>query len=251
MRYRWLAVLAPSVALGHGCEVALRRDLPQSGIQAVYLTWQRDPTTTMTVHWLTRGDHGDDALTWTPRGEESWQHLLGAHRPVPHSDRLVHTVELTELSPGDDYLFRIAGARREYAFRTMPADADEPITFVVGGDVYRAEFDRRIYDQAARRDPMFVLIGGDPRQHCVKVLRYFVPEIALTQFNRLSVLTLPELGESLRNLDLWDVDRESQGESSRESRESRRERNGERPAQRVSRHPRRFKGARGARRRGS
>jgi hypothetical protein len=43
----------------------------------------------------------------------------------------------------------------------MPADAEEPITFVVGGDVYRAEFDRRVYDQAARRDPMFVWIGGD------------------------------------------------------------------------------------------
>ena len=161
MRCRWLVVLVPSVILGQGCHVALTRDLPPSGTQAVYLSWQRDPTTTMTVHWLTRPEHGSDALTWTPRGEESWQRALGAHRPVPHSDHLLHTVELTELTPGGDYRFRIAGDRRDYAFRTMPADAGEPITFVVGGDLYREGFDQRMYVQAARRDPMFALIGGD------------------------------------------------------------------------------------------
>ncbi len=161
MRYRWLAVFAPLMVLGQACEVGQRHDLPPSGTQSVYLTWQRDPTTTMTVQWLTRPEHGSDEVTWTPRGEESWHRVLGAHRPLPHSDHVVHTVELTGLTPGGDYRFRIADDHRDYAFRTMPADADEPITFVVGGDLYQGRFDSRMFIQAARRDPMFALLGGD------------------------------------------------------------------------------------------
>ncbi len=156
-----LLLTAVWVAAGQGCGVPLRRELPQSGPQAVYLTWQRDPTTTMTVHWLSAGVENDDVLAWTRRGEDAWRTAVGAHQPLPQSDRLLHTVELTDLEPGGDYVFRIDGDPGAYAFRTMPADAREPITFVVGGDAYKERFDERIYIEAARTDPMFALIGGD------------------------------------------------------------------------------------------
>ena len=149
------------LAAGQGCAVELHRPLPSSGPQAVYLTWQRDPTTTMTVCWLSVGVENDDALTWTRRGEDAWQTAVGAHSVLPHSDRLIHTVELTDLQPGGDYVFSVDGDPSVHAFRTMPADAREPITFVVGGDCYKERFDERMYIEAARTDPMFALIGGD------------------------------------------------------------------------------------------
>ncbi len=114
----------------------------------------------MTIHWLSRGEADVDAIAWTPRDEDTWRRATGMRHPLPHSDRVVHTVELTGLDPGHDYRFRIERDTTVYAFRTMPADASEPITFVAGGDVYKETFDKKMYVEAAARDPMFAIIGG-------------------------------------------------------------------------------------------
>ena len=152
----------PCVVIGTGCTtMALRRPLPRSGPHGVYLTWQRDPTTTMSIHWLSRGESGVGAIAWTPRDEDTWRAETATSHALPHSNRVVHSVELTGLDPDRDYRFRIEGAAAIHAFRTMPADASEPITFVAGGDVYKETFDKKMYVEAAARDPMFALIGGD------------------------------------------------------------------------------------------
>ncbi len=135
-----------------------------SGPHGIYLTWQGDPTTTMTVHWLSRGEAEVDEIAWTPGGpdgSDAWRRATGTRHPLPHSDRVVHTVELTGLDPDGDYRFRIEGGADVHAFRTMPADASEPITFIAGGDIYKETFDTTMYDVAAAQDPMFAIIGGD------------------------------------------------------------------------------------------
>ncbi|MHC4802839.1 MAG: purple acid phosphatase family protein [Planctomycetota bacterium] len=128
----------------------------------VYLTWQGDPTTTMTVQWLAaEGVTGDDVSFGPADGSQRWI-LTGGHHRFPHSDRVVHVAELTGLEPGRDYRFRIGGLPEEHAFRTMPADASRPVTFIVGGDVHRrGRVDERMYRTAAAQDPMFVVLGGD------------------------------------------------------------------------------------------
>lgn len=132
---------------------------------AVYLTWQRDPTTTMTIHWHS-GEGGSDDVQYRRLDQEVWHRIRGSHHPMPYSDRIVHVVELTDLLPGTDYRFRFGENSAEFKFRTMPADMSKPIRFVVGGDTM-GDFDMfgEWYENTcrlvAKQDPMFTVIGGD------------------------------------------------------------------------------------------
>ncbi|MFQ5932373.1 MAG: fibronectin type III domain-containing protein, partial [Nitrospiraceae bacterium] len=100
---------------------------------AVYLTWQRDPTTTMTVQWHSVGAR-EDVVQYQRLDERGWHTTVGTHHPMPHSDRIVHVAELTDLEPGTDYRFRFGENSVAFTFRTMSRDARRPIRFVVGGD---------------------------------------------------------------------------------------------------------------------
>jgi hypothetical protein len=158
---RWFlrVTLLAGLLIGAGCASAR---WPDDTPALVYLTWQDDPTTTMTVQWLSAEGVTGDQLAFGRSGEARRQTVEGRSRWLTDTDRVVHTVELTGLEPGRDYRFRISGLAEEFAFRTMPADADTPVTFVVGGDVHRrSALDDRIFRAAASRDPMFAVLGGD------------------------------------------------------------------------------------------
>lgn len=86
---------------------------------ALYLTWQRDPTTTMTIHWLTVGEARSGAHFRRP-GETAWKTTSGTSHPLPATDRFVHTVELTGLVAGTNYEFCFAPGEKTFQFRTMP-----------------------------------------------------------------------------------------------------------------------------------
>ncbi|MHC4710205.1 MAG: purple acid phosphatase family protein, partial [Planctomycetota bacterium] len=140
----------------------MRGRWPDDTPALVYLTWQGDPTTTMTVQWLSAEGVTGDEVAFGRAGEPRLRTVTGQHEPLTETDRVVHTVELTGLEPGGDYRFRISGLAEEYAFRTMPADAGAPVAFVVGGDIHRrSALDERIFRTAASRDPMFAVLGGD------------------------------------------------------------------------------------------
>jgi acid phosphatase type 7 len=132
---------------------------------AVYLTWQHDPTTTMTVQW--HSDAGrDDLVQYQKLGERVWHTAVGAHHPMPYSDRIIHVAELRDLEPGTDYRFRFGENSVAFTFRTMPRDARKPIRFIVGGDTmepldFLDEGFEATCRLAAKQDPMFAVIGGD------------------------------------------------------------------------------------------
>ncbi|MFA9478118.1 fibronectin type III domain-containing protein [Phycisphaerales bacterium AB-hyl4] len=129
---------------------------------ALYLTWQQDPTTTMTVQWHTLMDVSATSLMYRPLGETTWQTQSGAYTPFPDTPRHIHAVEITGLDPNRDYEFRLPGYSDTYKFRTMPADSSQPINFVVGGDIRQSQSRYRdMHDQVAKLDPMFAVIGGD------------------------------------------------------------------------------------------
>lgn len=135
---------------------------------ALYLTWQRDPTTTMTIHWHTGQVAGSSVVEYgsTDEGARTYR-VRGSSRALPFSDRLVHTVELTGLQPGAGYRFRIIRRGEDessgwYTFRTLPAETDRPIRFAVGGDVmHRGGWMERTNRQAMRFDVDFIIWGGD------------------------------------------------------------------------------------------
>jgi hypothetical protein len=128
----------------------------------LFLTWQRDPTTTMTVQWVgTVGETADTSVSFRTLTEEAWETQPAEVRPYPQSDLKVFRAELTGLLLGTTYQFRIGKQSPTYRFRTMPAKATDPIHFISGGDCGVNIHTIANNIQAARQDPMFAVVGGD------------------------------------------------------------------------------------------
>jgi 3',5'-cyclic AMP phosphodiesterase CpdA len=148
----------------------LLADAPRDGAKpasasapdTLFLTWQRDPTTTMTVQWVgEEGEAPDATIFHSPASKDDWLPTVCRTHPFPMTDRRVYRAELTGLTPGTDYQLRIGAAAPAYCFRTMPAKATSPIHFVSGGDAGVGPHVVNNNIEAARQDPMFAVIGGD------------------------------------------------------------------------------------------
>jgi hypothetical protein len=140
----------------------------------LFLTWQRDPTTTITIQWIGRRKDADDPIIrYADRGKGEWTTgPTASHKPFPivttmfgfptgPIDLSVFRAELTGLTPGTEYEFRIGTNSPVYRFRTMPAKATRAFHFISGGDCgvnIHAVANNKV---AAKQDPMFVLIAGD------------------------------------------------------------------------------------------
>jgi hypothetical protein len=135
----------------------------------VYLTWQGDTGTTMTVNFHT-GDAGVPSRVYYDTQPHAGvlqkypRHAEGSSKRIPglKDGRLVHTVELTGLEPGAEYYFALdrGSAAHEWKFRTLPDDGS-PLRFVVGGDMGTFPKTWLLMEEAARFDPQFVIVGGD------------------------------------------------------------------------------------------
>jgi hypothetical protein len=137
-------------------------DEPAFQPSTLFLTWQRDPTTTMTVQWVgTRGETADTKVYYAPAATGPFESKPTDPRPYPQTDFKVFRAELTGLRPGADYWFRVGKQSPVYRFRTMPAKATDAIHFISGGDCGVNPHAVANNVQAARQDPMFAVIGGD------------------------------------------------------------------------------------------
>jgi len=137
----------------------------------VYLTWQGDPSTTMTVnyqsdqdlkaltlHYDTESHDGDpNAYRYTAVAESGTV-------PGLEGKRYVYHVEAANLEPGALYYFVLAegssAVTAEMRFRPLP-EKDQPIRFISGGDMFIFPRTHQLTKLAASKDPMFGLIGGD------------------------------------------------------------------------------------------
>ncbi len=133
---------------------------------SVWVTWRNDPTSTMTVLWISKKSDTNDTLQYQEKAANStsWTQASGKHWKLPNSEPfLVHKVELKGLKSDTIYNFNIGKKSKTLAFRTMPKDLSSPIRFVTGGDAYHNNFKRyqAMCRQAAKQNPRFVIIGGD------------------------------------------------------------------------------------------
>ncbi len=165
-RRGFLGASLASLASGRilGARQVLRPDDEQAAFQpsTLFLTWQRDPTTTMTVQWVgTRGETADTTIYYGTPEDEDWSTKPTLTKPYADTDFKVFRAELTGLTPGTDYVFRIGKQSPTYRFRTMPAKATNTIHFISGGDVGVNPHAVANNIQAARQDPMFAVVGGD------------------------------------------------------------------------------------------
>jgi acid phosphatase type 7 len=129
---------------------------------SMVLTWQQDPTRTMTVDWHTHPeDQGLSLLYYRNGSDEGWRELEAAEHEFPHSDRTIHRVEITGLEPGTNYEFRVGEFSRVYNFNTLPANNREPLRFAAGGDTSHGDMFRQMNEAAMKYDPEFIVWGGD------------------------------------------------------------------------------------------
>lgn len=131
---------------------------------AVFLSWQDDPTRTMTINWISEQDETSDLVKFKHVNEELWQESTGAHIPMPHAyPAIVHHVKVMDLKPNSEYHFKIGNDGKRYKFKTLPKSLSSPLCFVVGGDVFHDSVEalEETNIQAAKTSPAFALQGGD------------------------------------------------------------------------------------------
>ena len=142
----------------------------------VYLTWQGDTGTTMTVVYHTFGPEPGPSVVRYGKAESGGggtkdeklfrleargsSHQIPGLREEHGEDRHVHVVELTGLEPGARYRFRAGEGGPVLAFRTVPAGG-RPLRFVTGGDLGVSDEVLRLHRHAAAYEPQFALVGGD------------------------------------------------------------------------------------------
>src|SRR6185295_8221814 len=125
-----------------------------------FLTWQRDPTTTMTIQWIGTPEEGASRKIWHSKaGSMEWHETVHTGKPYPKTNYQIFRTELTGLEPGAEYRFRVGLDSKEKKFRTMPAKATNTIEFVSGGDAGINQAAQDINRVAAGQDPMFVVMG--------------------------------------------------------------------------------------------
>lgn len=158
-RYLSLIVTLLFVFKG-GCSPV--EDGPSYDPLAIYLTWQYNPSTTMTIDWhdtLTSRNH---ILEYRKPGQRRWNQQSPAEIDFPFSERIIYRSTVTGLAPDSEYEFRFGPNSVVYRFRTMPATASRPIQVAVGGDsMHRKHWMEQVAREAMKFDLDFVIIGGD------------------------------------------------------------------------------------------
>lgn len=129
---------------------------------SLYLTWRKDPSSTMTIQWITPKNNKNDTVYYRRLKGSKIKKSIGKSHPFPHAAYSIHVNEITHLKEDTEYLFGFDKKSLHFKFRTMPSNNKRPIKFIIGGDTYhKREMLRLANKQAAKQDPMFVVIGGD------------------------------------------------------------------------------------------
>lgn len=138
---------------------------------ALYLTWQNDPHTTMTVCWITKGKGKEEGVEYQRTGETTWKPREGVSLPLPDKFGFyAHNAELKELTPNTEYLVRLGKDGKPYKFKTLSEESGQSLNFIVGGDVYHDDLSyvTKMNRQAAKLNPAFIILGGDLSYNEVK-----------------------------------------------------------------------------------
>ena len=138
----------------------------------LFLTWQRDPTTTITVQWVGPTQDAPTSVRIAPAQSTirwaiglvpriAWLDGAVRTKPFGNTEVMVHRCEFVGLAPGTEYLLQVGASGPVNRFRTMPTKATNAITWVSGGDCGTGPHAIGTNQIAAKQEPYFALIGGD------------------------------------------------------------------------------------------
>jgi hypothetical protein len=139
----------------------------------IHLSWQRDPTTTLTVTWHSVSQDNEAVVEHRPAAGGPWKRTTGASVKSP-GDGWIHRATLEGLAPGTDYEYRVSNDRgfapemsTTHVARTAPvAGAGFSAAFVadtglIGRIDGNATGTQRVMAEVLRHRPTFILGGGD------------------------------------------------------------------------------------------
>jgi len=134
----------------------------------VLLTWQQDPTTTMTITWRTDELMDNHSLRYADSPDarrRSWTSVKAESFTFDETKAWLHNVELTGLKPDREYFVIIDHpiSPEEFHFRTLPSqNRKRDLVFLAGGDSRsRRDVRREMNALAAEQSPDFVIFAGD------------------------------------------------------------------------------------------
>lgn len=132
-----------------------------------YLTWQGDPSTSVTVNYHTAEKPEEIAVLYYEQGAEQSEALRaegqGVQIPDLADQRFINSVQLTDLKPGQAYSFTLASVgdgTAVYHFQTL-SDGDEPLRFAITGDTLASGIFERLLKHVSAQSPRFIVVGGD------------------------------------------------------------------------------------------
>ena len=131
---------------------------------AIYLSWQEDPSSTMVVKWISDLENTQSFIHYAEESTSSWKKSEGTLTAFPNSEPYsLHTVILKNLTPKTQYSFHLEGEDTNYLFTTLPMDLEEPLSFIIGGDINLSTIQlfRETTLKAAELNPAFIVMGGD------------------------------------------------------------------------------------------
>src|SRR5574341_743887 len=109
-----------------------------AAVSQVHLSWQHDPSSTMTIMWSSDTSHSPPTVEY---GETIMYGMAATGMDTQHGES-IHTVELTGLIPDTLYHYRVSDDggvwSQDYTFRTAPA----PGTLGTGGLVFTVVGDK-------------------------------------------------------------------------------------------------------------
>lgn len=136
----------------------------------VYLTWQGDTATTMTVNFQL-SEPSDTPEVLYDTSSRKGLHALYQHKATGEvrtieklKKRYIFSTELTGLMPDTTYYFVAGNDKQGYTpemkFKTLPQDSAE-IRFVTGGDMGTLPMMPRLLEESAKLSPSLAIVGGD------------------------------------------------------------------------------------------
>ena len=130
--------------------------------EVVYLTIRDDPSTSMTIMWITDGNRDQTSVEYRKVNQTQWKKQSGTAKSLCGSGVFIHTVDLKDLQPSGQYQFRLSEKGEVHLLQTLPDNLDTPLKIAVGGDAYQSgERFKKMNAQVAGKDPDFVIMAGD------------------------------------------------------------------------------------------
>jgi acid phosphatase type 7 len=134
----------------------------------IVLTWQQNPSSSMTITWRTDDSTGTNTLSYelSPGGIEiTGKTIIAESFTFAETKAWLHTAELTGLKPNTEYNVTInhPSSPEKFYFRTLPSQRGEKdLVFLAGGDSRTQRDVRREMNQLAiEQDPDFIIFDGD------------------------------------------------------------------------------------------